>query len=224
MNHVPMKRRAFEVDPDFWYELIYWDGGEEKSQQYREKGFEATTPERYRGWIQFGMWLLTPRVARQWNGFTAPRKGEDGYWPKMKEIVRAVDEVHRDPVLKRFWRHGRLVVNSEHEHPFNVDLPERYEESDRWFLLDTNRDPDRPWEFTTPLPVFSLARVIGEGRGGGREWLVYAHAPMGDRTDVQIEVPEYGKITVDVSLEGAFYHVREENGAITEVGQMDENF
>ncbi len=219
MNHVPMKERAFEVDPDFWYEMICWDGGKSKAKQYREKGFEPTSPAHYRGWVQFGMWMLTPRVVREWEGHTAPRKGKNGYWPNMKEIIKAVDVVYRDSVLKRFWRHGKLVANTAHDHPFDTDLPDYYRNTHRWFLLDTSLDPDRPWEYTTHLPVFSLARVIRAS--DHREWLVYAHAPMGEKSNVRVRVPEYRRITVDVPVEGRFFHVDERDGSVREVGKIE---
>lgn len=216
MNHVFQKEDALALNPDYWYELIYWDGGAGKAEQYREKGLEPTTPARYRGWVQYGMWLLTPRVAREWESSTTHHSD---YWHKMKEVIRAVDLVHADPTLKRFWRRGELVPNPNQDHPFQSDLIEKYKDEERWFRLETNRDPERPWKFTTHLPVWPLARVIG--KKPEREWLVYAHAPMGDKEDVGITIPGYDrKITVDVSIGGSFYHVKESDDSVTEVGEL----
>lgn len=217
MNHVFMKQRALEVNPTFWYEVIYWDGGKGKAEQYEKKGFEPTGPERYRGWVQFGMWLLTPRVAREWESSTTSR---EKYWHKMKEIIRAVDLVYADPVLERFWRRGRLVHNRAHRHPFQANVPEKWQDVHRWFLLDTSLDPERPWDVTTHLPVFSLARVIGEKPE--REWLLYAHAPLGDKEGVRITIPDYGKVTVDVDLGGSFYLVSEKDESVRQVGHLSQ--
>ena len=47
------------------------------------------------------------------------------------------------------------------------------------------------------------------GQPGAREWLVYAHSPLEERKNVEITLPDYGKIQVDVSVGGSFYHVVE---------------
>ena len=62
---------------------------------------------------------------------------------------------------------------------------------------------------TTDIPVFSLALVRGEA--GDRRWLVYAHSPLEDRRDVQITLPEFGEVNVDVPRAGRFYLVEERN-------------
>jgi proline racemase len=67
------------------------------------------------------------------------------------------------------------------------------------------------------MPVFTLARVIGEKPR--REWLLYAHAPMGDRTGVEVAIPDYGPVRVDVSLGGSFYLVSEADRSVTAVGR-----
>lgn len=62
----------------------------------------------------------------------------------------------------------------------------------------------------------ALARVIGQSNQ--REWLVYAHAPVGPRNQVQVEIPEYKKIVLDVPVAGAFYYVRESDGILRRLG------
>ncbi|MFP4027299.1 MAG: hypothetical protein ACLFWL_05865 [Candidatus Brocadiia bacterium] len=215
MNNVFMKKEALSVNPDFWFELIYWDGGQDKAAQYKKNGYDATSPARYRGWVQYGMWLLLPRAAREWESSTSPH---ESYWHNMKEIIRAVDLVHVDPVLKRFWRHGHLVPNTEQHHPFNTDLLEKYEEENRWFRLETSLDPERPWKLTTPMPIWALARRIGQKPS--REWLIYAHAPLGDKKGVEVTVPEYKKITMDVEMGGSFVLVSEKTESVRPVGDL----
>lgn len=69
----------------------------------------------------------------------------------------------------------------------------------------------------TTIPVFSLARVLGAKPA--REWLVYAHSPLQHRRDVTITVPDYGTVTVDVSVGGSIYHVKEAERSVTQVGK-----
>ena len=88
---------------------------------------------------------------------------------------------------------------------------------DRWFLLETSLTPKElrsagfdnagPPASRIEIPVFSLALVLGSAPN--REWLVYANAPRRARLGVQITVPEYGAITVDVPQSGSFFQVSE---------------
>jgi len=225
MNWLFQLDEAWKVNPSFWWEISIWDGNasnwtpemqctpemlkKSKACQYAKYG-QTYTPERYLGWAQFGMWLLRPRVVREFRGSTTPL---EPWKPFFERLVFAVDRVYADATLKDFWRHGRLVPNRAHQHPYQVDVPEKYRSLDRWFLLDTSLDPPRPWEQTTNIPVFSLALVQGEQ--GDRQWLVYAHSPLEDRRGVTVALPEYGQVTIDVSRAGAFYVVEEPAKKVT---------
>ncbi|MFW6106877.1 MAG: hypothetical protein ACOC8H_01825, partial [bacterium] len=217
MNLHFMKDYAFEADPDFWFEVIFWDGylpdkGNDKRKQYAEDGMEYT-PALYRGWTQYVMWTLTPRVAREWRASAFDKENWREYFD---EIVNSVDVVHADPVLTRFWRQGELVPNPERKHPFQSAVPKKFQDEPRWFHLPTSTDPTGSWELSSEIPVYSLARVIGDRPN--REWLVYAHAPKGAREEVTVTIPVSREITVDVPVEGAFYHVREGSDTVTQVG------
>jgi hypothetical protein len=207
MNVVPSKRRLIDSNPDLWWELIYWIGNEEKRQQYRDDGYKPPGPTRYRGWVQFGLWLTTPRVARQWNESTRQRLGDDGFWDNFREVIRAVDAVHNNDTLTRFWRKGELVPNTDYENRFAPSwMGESTLRGNRYFLLDTSEHPafGSPawWDEEVEIPVFALAREL-DG-----EYLIYAHAPLGDRDDVEIEIPGYGTVTARrVEEGGSFYHV-----------------
>ena len=68
------------------------------------------------------------------------------------------------------------------------------QQADRWFLLDTSLDPPRPWSLATPLPVFALA--LAQGTAPARQWLLYAHAPLGDRKAVGVTIPGYKQVSI----------------------------
>src|SRR5690606_23854184 len=102
--------------------------------QYRAIGQEYS-PDRYKGFVQFGMWLLTPRVVREWRPYLETRESGAEYF---ESLVTAVDRVHENPLLTKFWRTGKLVPNHAHQHPYQTLIPDEYRDADRWFLLDTN--------------------------------------------------------------------------------------
>jgi hypothetical protein len=215
MNWIFMKKKMFQLKPDFWYEVSIWDGHfpEKKENdmraRYESLGQKYTTA-RYGGYAQFGLWLVRPRALREYGGYT----GGVGWFestattdPWTLTLAAGVDRVYQNDTLKHFWRKGTLVPNRAYAHPYQIAIPEEYRKEDRWFLLDTNLDAPRPWTLETEIPVYSMALV--EGVKGGRRWLVYAHSPLQDRKNVEITIPEYSKVTVDVPVAGAFYVVEE---------------
>jgi hypothetical protein len=218
MNWVFALEQVFRVRPEFWFELSTWDGDQpgqtnDKRMFYARQG-QPFTPERYEGFVQFGMWLTRPRAVREFRGYleTVEYAG-----PWFEAILRAVDRVHENPVLKKFWRKGALVANRVCKHPYQSDLPPEYKNVDRWFLLETSLNPRefaaaefdnaKPPLMQTEIPVFALALV--HGKAPDREWLVFANAPREARVGVEIAVPGYGAVTVDVPQSGSFYHVSE---------------
>ncbi len=226
MNWLFQLDEAWKSKPGFWWEISLWDGNggwtpgtactpellkKAKACQYLHDG-QTYTPERFLGWAQFGLWLLRPRVIREFRSSTEPL---EPWRPTFERLLLAVDRLYTNATLEEFWRHGTLVANRAHAHPFQADIPQKHQGIDRWFLLDTGLDPKRPWEMTTNLPVFSLALV--RGRPGARRWLVYAHSPLQDRRGVEITLPDYGKLTVDVSRAGVFSLVDEQRRSVTPV-------
>src|SRR5262249_459209 len=117
--------------------------------------------------------------------------------------------------LQTFWRHGKLVANESHAHPYGVALTSEIAGVKRWFLLDTSLDPPRPWSLNTELKVFSLALMMGQP--GSRPWLIYAHAPLGDRDGVTIDIPHFTHVTMSVKVGGSFAVVDERNGIVHEL-------
>jgi len=157
--------------------------------------------------IQYGMWLLRPRSLREFRGHVTQRtERTEGFFLAM---VECVDRVYRNDTLRSFWRTGRLVPNRAHGHPYQQGIPQEYARHDRWFLLDSDADPPRPWTLQTRLPVFSLA--LAQGEGPRRRWLLYTHSPLEDRKGVRVTLPDFGPVTVDAPVAGAFYVVDEQD-------------
>ena len=207
MNWVFMQEEANILNPGFWLELSVWDGYEPGSSDKRAfyaKLGQTYTPERYAGMVQFGMWLIRPRVVREFRGWLHP--WDDGK-PYFMALVDAVDRVHTNAILRDWWRRGQLVPNRAHRHPYQANIPLEYADKDRWFLLDADVNPRFPWDETTEIPVFALALV--KGAPPAREWLIYAHSPLGDRKNVRLTVPGYTAISVDVAVGGSFFVVKE---------------
>jgi len=129
-----------------------------KTLQYMADG-QDYPPQRAAGWVQFGMWLLRPRVVREFRGHATPLTPVKPYW---METVKAVDRAYSDKTLVEFWRHGELVPNRAQRHPYQAAIPKTHRHIRRWYLLQSNLDPPRPWSPKTNLPVFSLAlaRII----------------------------------------------------------------
>lgn len=223
MNWIFQLEEAYSVNPDFWWEVSIWDGNggwtpdkgyvpylvkKSKACQYMADG-QTYTPDRYEGWAQYGLWLLRPRVIREFRGSTVPI---EPWRPFFDRLVAIVDRVYENKTLEQFWRRGRLVPNRAHKHPYQSNVPEKYHDVDRWFALDTSLDKPRPWTQRTNIPVFSLALLIGEKPN--RRWLLYAHSPLEDRAGVEITIPEFGSVTVRVPRAGAFFLVEETDGKI----------
>jgi hypothetical protein len=209
MNWIFMQKQALQLNPNFWFGFSIWDGHNGKADDkrlYYEKLGQTYTPTRYAGFAQFGLWLLRPRVIREFH-FLSDGAADMESW--FLALADDVDRVYQNDTLKYFWRKGELVPNHAHQHPYQSNIPDEYKNVDRWFLLDTNLDPLRPWKLDTEIPVYSLALVTGEK--GNRRWLVYAESPLQDRQNVEITIPDYGKITVDVPVAGAFYVVDEKS-------------
>lgn len=203
---------------DFWFELSTWDGNiggkpNDKREQYARAG-QSYGPERYGGFVQYGMWLTRPRIVREFrahNETLAPTE------PFFQQVMAAVDRVHKSPELAEFWRHGRLVANPARHHPYETILPEPLVGVDRWYRLTTSLDPRGKWRFHTELPVFALALELG--KTPKRRWLLYAHAPLGEKTNVAVKIPDYREVKVDIPVAGRFWVVDEIDGKASAIGE-----
>lgn len=211
MNWVAPLAQVRRARPSFWFELSTWDGQQpgqasDKRRFYAERG-QQLTPERYGGMVQFGMWLLRPRVLRE---FRNPQDDRIRFGAYFDAILAAVRRVHENPTLAEFWEHGRLLANPTGGHPYEEALPAELATPPRWFLLDATANPPRPWQLSTPLEVFSLA--LERGTAHKREWLVYAFSPQNDSLETDVQIPGAGHYRVKALRGGSFTLVTEADG------------
>ncbi len=213
MNWVAELAQVRRTRPDFWFELSTWDGqqpGEpsDKRRFYTARGQELT-PGRYGGMVQFGMWLLRPRVVRE---FRNPEDDRIRFGPYFDELLAAVARIHEDPQLRDFWQHGRLLENPTGGHPYEEALPGELAARARWFLLEASANTPRPWQLSTTLNVFSLA--LETGRKPNRDWLVYACSPLEEVIETEVAIPGGRPQHVRATREGAFTLVRERDAPV----------
>jgi hypothetical protein len=217
MNWLPVLDYVYRRKPDFWFEISVWDGqhpglATDKLQLYRLRGQEFT-PARYQGMVQFGMWLLRPRVVRE---FRDPGRARAQFGPYFDAVMQAVARTYHDPSLTEFWRHGRLLLNPVGSHPYEENLPADFAAAPRWFLLDSPENPPRPWQLRTPLEVFALCLELGTQPR--REWLVYAFAPLHARTSVRVRIPDSASVEVSAGAAGCFTLVHERGNSLESLG------
>jgi hypothetical protein len=214
MNMVFQLEQVQRAKPEFWFEMSIWDGHAPKEPKKDKRTFyselgQTFTPQRYAGFTKFGMWLLRPRVVREFRGWTEPWESNKSYF---MAIVDAVDQVHTNPVLRDWWRNGELVPNKTRQHHYQTSFPTEYAREDRWFMLEADVNPDFPWKPSLEIPVFSIA--LSKGEVPKREWLVYGHAPLGDRKNVKLTIPDFGDVRVEIEVGGSYYLIKEETGKI----------
>jgi hypothetical protein len=217
MNYVPVLAEVRRTQPQFWFELSVWDGqrpGEatDKRRFYAERK-QQFTPQRYGGVVQFGMWLLRPRVVREFRNAGDDRIRFGAY---SDAILAAVARVHEDVTLRGFWRSGRLLENPSGGHPYQEALPPELAARARWFLLGCTANPPRPWTLATTLPVYALA--LERGQRPHREWLLYAFAPLDVEREAEVTIPGGPEVKITATTAGNFALVREGEPAAVPVG------
>jgi hypothetical protein len=209
MNWLPFLQEAYRLNPSFWFELSVWDGQQQraptdKAAYYRKLG-QHYDPQRYEGYIQFGMWLLRPRVVREFRDHLATRERFVSYFDS---VTHAVKRVHEQAELRQFWERGSLVPNVGEQHPYNDSLPQSLAGAQRWYLLDSDLNPKRPWSLDTVIRVYSLALVTG--KAPQREWLIYAFAPLDAEIKTRVRISDGPTAVVQASRGGCFSLLREQ--------------
>jgi hypothetical protein len=213
-----MREFAARLRPDFWFELSVWDGqqpgsGQSKEIQYRALG-QAYDPARYEGYVQFGLWLTRPRLIRE---FRNPDQTRASIGPYFDAVVRAVDRVHDDPSLRDFWRNGTLLANNATVHPYQSSVTADWRDVPRWFLLESDANPPRPWSPATRLEVFSVALQLGID--DQREWLVYAHSPLAiEPRSTRVQIPGGPLVSIRSTRSGCFTHIGVSGTPLATVG------
>ena len=201
---------------DYYLELTTWFN-DEFVEKLRALGRE-TLAARFGGYVRFGMWIARPRAVRH---FSRRKETLSDIGVFLGETMRAVDEVHIDPVLASFWQVGELVVNPDRQNPNRFEIPVEYQRVSRWIALDTNLDPPNPWHIDDILPVWVLALVKEDQ--GRRQWLVFAQAPLGNRSRVDARVPGLGTVSLRATQRGCYYLV-EDRGRTARSVSINEEF
>jgi len=230
-NLVFMQAEALALNPNFWFELSVWDGyvphgdtsknnAQSDNRAYFASLGQRYTPARYKGFVQFGMWLKRPRAVREFRDWIQPR--DENTQPYFFALADAVDSIYRSTTLQSYWRHGRLVPVAGYRHPYQNNIPSEYSGKPRWFILpaDVNgfSPPGIPSDYlanvTTEIKVFSLALELGSAPH--RSWLIYTNSPLQSRFNVHISIPgRSGNITLpSIAAGGNFYEVYEASAEV----------
>lgn len=221
MNWVIPLDEALARNHHFWFELSVWDGFRPGKTDGKRAALASAGkpfgPERYVGMTLFGMWMLRPRVVREFRSHTDPLAD---CLPYTEALADAVDQIHRDPVLADFWRRGRLVANDTIPHPYQKELPKCLMGRPRWFALSSDLDPPRPWNLTTPIPLFSLA--LERGEAPEREWLVVACSPLNERLAATVVVPGFGEARIAAAPAGTYFIIRERDRSAARLPPLGE--
>ena len=160
--------------------------------------------EAYRGYTQLGLWLARPSVIRESIGWSDNR---DDIGPYFQEVLDSVEMIHNNELLHTFWNQGVLVANPYYDGPNDNAIPDQYVDSNRWFLLNVDKNPTQPWNIGDYIAVWAIALRLGEAPN--REWLLYVQSPDGVQENISVEIPGYQDVIVDSNAEGAFYIVDE---------------
>jgi len=216
MNWRPMLKHAYKDNPEFWFEMSLWDGAAPKKDNSKRRYYsdrnQEYTPERYAGMAQFGMWLLRPRVVREFRGY---RETRTEFEPFTLAVMDAVDRIHENETLAEFWKYGRLVADRSRKHPYEIGIPDLIASEDRWFRLPTSEDPAGRWKLQTELPSFALALVMGEAPT--RKWLVYSHSALGEKKKLKTKIPGGREVAIDSPVGGAYWLVEEKGKALRRI-------
>ena len=202
-NNLPfMLKEAKNKNPNFAYQLNIDDNS------------KIADTARYRGLTQFALWFLRPNIIRQKSSATTRAELE----PMFQELADSVKLIHYNPEIAEFWKNGELVSNGDSY--LNNNIPEQYQDDPRWFLLDADVNPARPWLDSTNIKVWSFALVKGEAPN--REWLLYVQSPEGDISNVSISIFNGENILINSSKDGSFYSLSENNTPLEIISKTEE--
>jgi hypothetical protein len=209
MNYLPQLEQALTKNPGYWSEISIWDGHILKSKKDKLQYFKAHEHEltecRYAGFSKFGLWLLTPRVIREFRFYNEGYE-EQGY--AAEAIMKTVDELYADKNLQQFWRRGLLLENDQGKHPYNSLLPDSYKTASRWFLLESKENTGNMNSLSNEIKVFSIAIKISDQKQS--KYLIYVFSPFLTQNTVTVTIPGIGDRPVNSSQCGAYTFIESE--------------
>ena len=175
--------KVVNENPSFLWSSIFWDG-EWMGNIWRSRGKGKASPakpfqyasagqrwdfNRYEGDFQFGLWVMRPKLYFEFRGDPRRNAYMDGAWQR---ALAMVDRPWTNPVLRDFWRFGKLVPN-RFEPParqpgkwaeWTEEQKTNYLKLDRGFLLTCDANPPRgAWvpeaemranKLTEPVPFY----------------------------------------------------------------------
>jgi hypothetical protein len=248
---------AESINANYWGEFSSWDGelfdgGDHESVSNAvlfktTKGIDYNV-DYYKGWVQWCMWMMRPRCVREFryhvlfneqSGSIDLSTTSNEWGARWHMHLDMVSHVHQHPTLRRFWREGTLVENTNtlignsythpqqflsgytgyavkalawDAYPKNYHLPASLDHVDEYYdNSGLNRIATYLSTGRVDYPVWALAYVIGTTPN--REWLVYAHSTGIEGAtleNVEVTIPGYQTITLPtVPVQGAFYYVVE---------------
>lgn len=199
-NNLPfMLDEAKAVNPNFSYQLNL------------NANAKIDDPARYRGLTQFALWFLRPSTIRQASEQTERAELEVMF----QEVADSVELIHYNEILADFWKNGELVNSGVSD--LNQNIPEQYANDPRWFLLDVDKNPTRPWADDVEIPVWAFALVKGEAPN--REWLIYVQSPDESIENITLTIPRHEDVLVTSSTNGNFYVIGELNTQVDAIKQ-----
>lgn len=226
-NTVFMLEQAYAVNSSYFFELIFWDGSStiygsgvgpgSKGTDYVSEGY-VHSAEAYAGWAQYCMWMLRPRVVREW------RKSDDDIdagtlFERWDALMDAVKRVHTNSILKSFWRNSTLIANPTRGHAFRYAETTTYDDADRWYHLEASTDPvfaEGSSDYGLLMPVWNLVRE--QGTTPNREWLVYVFAAKAIQNNFTVTIPDHKAVTIPQATNaGEFWLVKESDDSVTNV-------
>lgn len=203
MNYDYIFRRSLDINPNSWIEISIWEGGESQREYYRKIG-QLYSPERYRGMVQYAMWLLRPRVVREFRHYDDTVKNSEPYF---FSVLNSIEFVYKSEVLEKFWRNGVNVVNDRTRHPYDNNVPDYIEMDRMWFLLDNDVNISPVRNSDDEIYVYNIALCLG--KSPDREWLVYSFSPKGGYERCKVRICEDIWVSVNSSQTGTFSHIIE---------------
>lgn len=218
MNWVFLINANKAANPNYFVDLSLWDGHTydqsdwRAAQESKERGSSLQT---YIAMAKWGAWLVRPAIMREFRFYNETVANNQQY---TQGILNIVDEINQNPILKRFWCEGSLVPNRSRQHPYNSNIPAKYANVDRWYLLNTSFDQPGNWNLKTPILVYALALKIGETPR--RQWLLYAYSTDKGARTVEVEIPDYRKIRLSTSASGTYFIVQEPSDQAQEITDL----